>query len=57
VDLDRTVNEDGSGVNPLRQPHYMIINLAVGGTNGGDPSSTTFPSRYEVDWVRVFQRR
>jgi beta-glucanase (GH16 family) len=57
VDLDRTVNEDGSGVNPLRQPHYMIINLAIGGTNGGDPSSTPFPSRYEVDWVRVFQRR
>ena len=57
VDLDRTANEDGSGVNPLRQPHFMIINLAVGGTNGGDPSSTPFPSRYEVDWVRVYQRR
>ena len=54
VDLEKTVNQDGTGVNPLRQPHYMILNLAIGGTNGGDPSGTPFPSRYEVDYVRVY---
>ena len=43
VDLERTVNQDGSGVNPLRQPHYMLVNLAIGGTSGGDPSATAFP--------------
>jgi beta-glucanase (GH16 family) len=57
VDLARTVNEDGTSINPLRQPHYILLNLAIGGTNGGDPSSTSFPTRFEVDYVRVYQRR
>ncbi len=35
---------------------YMLVNLAIGGQNGGDPSGTTFPARYEVDYVRVFQK-
>ena len=34
----------------------MILNLAIGGQNGGDPAGTTFPARYEVDYVRVFQK-
>jgi beta-glucanase (GH16 family) len=55
VDLDQTVNQDDSGVNPLRQPHYMLVNLAIGGTSGGDPSATAFPSRVEVDYIRVYQ--
>lgn len=56
VPLDKTVNEDGTGFNPLRQPHYLIVNLAIGGTQGGDPSNTTFPVRYEVDYIRVYQQ-
>jgi beta-glucanase (GH16 family) len=56
VDLTRTVDQDGSGVNPFHQPHYVILNLAVGST-GGDPSQTAFPARYEIDYVRVYQRR
>ena len=56
VDLARTVNEDGSAINPMHQPHYMIVNLAIGGTSGGDPSQTTFPSRYEVDYIRAYQK-
>lgn len=55
ADLGETINPDGS--NPFHQPHYLLVNLAIGGTNGGDPSATTFPSRYEVDYVRVYQRR
>ena len=57
IDLDQTVNQDGSGVNPLRRPHYMLVNLAIGGTSGGDPSQTAFPSRLEVDYIRVYQKR
>ncbi|MFO7869364.1 MAG: family 16 glycosylhydrolase [Bacteroidales bacterium] len=35
---------------------YLIINLAVGGW-AGDPSETdVFPSTYECEWVRVWQR-
>ena len=56
VDLSRTTNQDGSGVNPFRQPHLIILNLAVGST-GGDPAQTTFPARYEIDYVRVYQKR
>eukprot|EP00927_Polykrikos_kofoidii_P018424 TRINITY_DN18536_c0_g1_i1.p1 TRINITY_DN18536_c0_g1~~TRINITY_DN18536_c0_g1_i1.p1 ORF type:complete len:313 (+),score=33.35 TRINITY_DN18536_c0_g1_i1:98-940(+) len=42
--------------NPWRgTPAYMILNQAIG-SNGGDPSSTTFPLAYEVDYVRVYQR-
>jgi beta-glucanase (GH16 family) len=55
VDLTRTVNQDGSGTNPLRQPHYILVNLAIGGTQGGDPASTAFPARLEVDYIRIYQ--
>ena len=57
VDLSKTVNQDGSGTNPLRQPHYILVNLAIGGTQGGDPSSTAFPARLEVDYIRIYQAR
>jgi beta-glucanase (GH16 family) len=55
VALDTTVNGDGSRKNPFRQPHYLLVNLAIGGTNGGDPEQTTFPARFEVDYIRVYQ--
>jgi beta-glucanase (GH16 family) len=57
VDLTRTVNQDGTGINPFRQPHYLLVNLAIGGTQGGDPSKTAFPARFEIDYVRVYQLR
>jgi beta-glucanase (GH16 family) len=52
--LDQTINGDGTGKNPFRAPHYVLLNLAIGGTNGGDPSGTEFPARFEVDYVRVY---
>ena len=42
--------------NAFRKPHYILLNQAIGGTNGGDPGKTTFPVRLEVDWVRVYQQ-
>lgn len=56
IDLAKTINEDGSGTNPFREPHHIILNLAVGGTQGGDPSRTEFPAHFEVDYVRVYRR-
>jgi beta-glucanase (GH16 family) len=53
VDLSQTLNPDG--FNPFHQPHYILLNLAIG-SNGGDPSSTEFPRKYEVDYVRVYQK-
>jgi beta-glucanase (GH16 family) len=57
IDLDQTNNEDPSGVNPLRQPHYLLLSLAIGGTQGGDPTATEFPAKFEIDYVRVFRRK
>jgi beta-glucanase (GH16 family) len=34
---------------------YMVLNMAVGGTGGGDPAETIFPVTMEVDYVRVYQ--
>ena len=56
VNLAETVNRDGKGKNPFHQPHYILLNLAIGGDNGGDPSKTNFPTRFEVDYVRVYQK-
>jgi beta-glucanase (GH16 family) len=56
VPLDSLVNKDGSGFNPFKQPHYMLLNLAVSGTSGGDPSRTSFPKKFEIDYVRVYQK-
>lgn len=52
--LSDLLNPDGQS--PFRQAHYQLLNLAIGGVNGGDPTATTFPSRFEVDYVRVFQK-
>ena len=56
IDLTKTLNKTGSGPNnPFLQPHYLLLNQAIGGKAGGDPSGTGFPSRYEIDYVRVYQ--
>jgi len=37
-------------------PHFLILNLAVGGYWPGDPDSTTvFPQKMYVDYVRVYR--
>ena len=54
VDLSKTVNPDGT--NPFHAPQTMILNFAIGGQNGGDPSKTAFPARYLIDYVRIYQK-
>ena len=43
--------ETGTG----RQVHEIIPRVN-GGTAGGDPSHTRFPARYEIDYIRVYQK-
>ena len=46
---DFKVSSVTSGTNPYTgNPFYILVNLAIG-ANGGDPSGTTFPIRYQVD--------
>jgi len=53
VSMDSLVNKDGTAFNPFKQPHYMLLNLAL----GGNPGETEFPKRFEVDYVRVYQKQ
>ena len=55
IDLTETINQDNEKANPFHEPQYILLNLAIGGTSGGDPSETVFPARFEVDYVRVYQ--
>ncbi|HEX5099785.1 MAG TPA: glycoside hydrolase family 16 protein, partial [Polyangiaceae bacterium] len=54
TELSSMLNADGKS--PFKQKAYMLVNLALGGNNGGSLSGTTFPVRYEVDYIRVFQK-
>ncbi len=52
--LSDVSNPDGS--NPfIGKPFYLMLNLAIGGNNGGDPSGTQFPATYEIDYFSVSQ--
>jgi beta-glucanase (GH16 family) len=53
LDLSSLRNPDGTS--PFVNPEYTVLNLAIGGQAGGDPSNVPFPARYEVDYVRVYQ--
>jgi hypothetical protein len=33
---------------------FPVLNLAVGGSGGGDPASGSYPAEMLIDWVRVF---
>jgi beta-glucanase (GH16 family) len=56
ADLSQTFNKI-DGKNPFRQPHFVLLNLAMGGKNGGSLSSTILPSKYLVDYVRIYQKK
>ncbi|MES2240294.1 MAG: glycoside hydrolase family 16 protein [Bacteroidota bacterium] len=58
---ETTVTANMQGKNqktlPFRQPHYLLLNLAVGGTEGGEFTDASFPSKYIIDYVRVYQKK
>jgi beta-glucanase (GH16 family) len=45
--------------NPFRKPHYLILNLAIGGSWGGQKGidDAVFPQRYEIDYVRFYRQK
>lgn len=53
--LSETINPNGK--NPFLQPHFLLLNLAIGGQNGGELKPETKLIRYEVDYVRVYQKQ
>ena len=54
--LDLATADNADRGNPFHRPIYFILEPGHRRHNGGDPSQTKFPIRFEVDWVRVYQR-
>jgi beta-glucanase (GH16 family) len=56
-----TFRNEGTGSQtwPFDKPQYLLINLAIGGSWGGQKGidEGRFPHRYVVDYVRVYQQR
>ena len=58
VPLAETVNGSiGRGSNPFTRPQYILLNLALGGQNGGPIDDAALPMRYEIDYVRIYQKK
>lgn len=52
-----TLDAAGRGPdNPFRQPHYLLLNFALGGTWGGAVDDAVLPQRFEIEYVRVYRR-
>ena len=57
IPLSTTVNgERGDFSNPFKQPHYILLNLAMG-ANGGKVDESCLPMKYEIDYVRIYQKK
>lgn len=57
ISLAETVNGSiGAGTNPFHKPQYLLLNLALGGINGGDIDDKEMPMKYEIDYVRVYAK-
>lgn len=52
------INLAGEGAeNPFRKPHYLLLNLAIGGSWGGAIDDSIFPCEYLIDYVRHYTRK
>jgi beta-glucanase (GH16 family) len=40
---------------PFDKPYYLIINLAIGGTWGGDIDPAQYPAEFPIDYVRHYR--
>lgn len=39
----------------FKQPHFIILNQAIGGTEGGATDALIYPTYYQVDYVRLYK--
>ena len=46
----------GNGEQPFKKPQYLLLNLALGGDNGGEIDDSALPMKYFIDYVRVYQK-
>jgi beta-glucanase (GH16 family) len=57
TNLKETINDSNQKIIPFQQPHYLLLNLAVGGINGGEFTTASLPSKYIIDYIRVYQKK
>ncbi|WP_170108993.1 glycoside hydrolase family 16 protein [Prolixibacter denitrificans] len=50
-------NGEGEGAWPFTKPQFLLINLAIGGSWGGQQGidDSVFPVEYQIDYVRIYQ--
>lgn len=50
---------DGKGKStwPFDTPHYLLINLAIGGDMAGSVDNRIFPVKLDIDHIRVYQKK
>ena len=55
---DEAVNGKlGNGEQPFKKLQYLLLNLALGGDNGGEIDDSALPMKYFIDYVRVYQKK
>lgn len=58
VNLTTTINGTiGQSTNPFHSDQYVLLNLALGGDNGGTIDNNAFPMKYEIDYVRIYKEK
>jgi beta-glucanase (GH16 family) len=52
------VDEAGAGAsNAFRKPHYLLLNLALGGDWGGAIDDRMMPQKFMIKYVRVYKQK
>jgi beta-glucanase (GH16 family) len=57
IAVNKTINTNNQAIIAFQQPHYLLVNLAVGGSEGGETAADSFPSKYIIDYIRVYQKK
>ncbi len=45
-----------NGYNPFKNPHFLLINFALGGISGGPFDPNMLPKQFLIDYVRVYTK-
>ena len=54
-EIIQTLDITDEQFNPFRLPHFILLNLAVGGNISSTPDATHYPQKMYIDWVRHYQ--
>ncbi|MEN9358880.1 MAG: hypothetical protein RL095_415 [Verrucomicrobiota bacterium] len=54
--VEQSLTKIPDGSMPFRKPHYLLLNLALGGDWGGPVKDAVLPARFEVDYVRYYRK-